>query len=85
MAVGRTGGVISSAGLILAGTFSVLATLPFTVLYQLGLTVAAGVLLDTFLVRGMILPGLVTLLGHRNWWPSRRARPAGEPAAQPGW
>jgi uncharacterized membrane protein YdfJ with MMPL/SSD domain len=68
-AVGRTGGVITSAGLILAGTFLVLTTLPLRDLYQLGITVALGVLLDTFIVRGLLVPGLVILLGRWNWWP----------------
>jgi putative drug exporter of the RND superfamily len=70
LAVGRTGGVISSAGLILAGTFSVLAGLPLTVLFQLGACVAAGILLDTFLVRPLVVPGLVLWLGPWAWWPT---------------
>ena len=70
-AVARTGGVITSAGLILAGTFLVLTTLPLTLLYQLGIAVAAGILMDTFLVRGLLIPGLVALLGKWNWWPGR--------------
>lgn len=74
VAVGRTGGVISSAGLILAGTFAVLGTLPLTALLQLGVCVAAGVLLDTFVVRVLVVPGVVTILGRRNWWPSALAK-----------
>lgn len=70
-AVARTGGVITSAGLILAGTFLVLTTLPLTLLYQLGVAVAVGILMDTFLVRGLLIPGLVLLLGKWNWWPGR--------------
>ncbi|HEY0753959.1 MAG TPA: MMPL family transporter [Ktedonobacteraceae bacterium] len=70
-AVMHTGGVITSAGLILAGTFLVLTSLPLTLLYQLGVCVAVGVLLDTFIVRGLLVPGLVLLLGDRNWWPGR--------------
>ena len=58
-AVSRTGGVITSAGLILAGTFAVLTTLPLNILYQLGVCVAVGILLDTFVVRGLLVPGLV--------------------------
>ena len=69
IAVARTGGVITSAGLILAGTFLVLATLPLTILYQLGVCVAVGILMDTFIVRGLLVPGLVVLLGKWNWWP----------------
>lgn len=68
-AVSRTGGVITSAGLILAGTFLVLTSLPLTLLYQLGVCVAVGILLDTFVVRGLLVPGLVLLLGRWNWWP----------------
>ena len=69
LAVASTGGVITSAGLILAGTFAVLTTLPLTLLYQFGVCVAVGVLLDTFVVRGLLVPGLVLLLGRWNWWP----------------
>lgn len=69
LAVASTGGVITSAGLILAGTFAVLTTLPLTLLYQFGVCVAVGILLDTFVVRGLLVPGLVLLLGRWNWWP----------------
>lgn len=69
IALSRTGGVITSAGLILAGTFAVLATLPLRDLYQLGFTVAVGILLDTFVVRGLLVPAIVALLGKWNWWP----------------
>jgi uncharacterized membrane protein YdfJ with MMPL/SSD domain len=71
-AVSRTGGVITSAGLILAGTFLALTTVPLTLLYQLGICVAVGVLLDTFVVRGLLVPGMVALLGRWNWWPGRK-------------
>lgn len=71
LAVARTGGVISSAGMILAGTFAVLTTLPITLLYQFGFCVAVGVLLDTFIVRGLLVPGVVLLLGRWNWWLGR--------------
>jgi len=70
-AVSRTGGVITSAGLILAGTFAVLTTLPLNILYQLGICVAVGILLDTFVVRGLLVPGVVLLLGKWNWWPGK--------------
>ena len=73
-AVARTGGVITSAGLILAGTFLVLTSLPLTLLYQLGVCVAVGILLDTFVVRGLLVPGLVLLLGRWNWWPGHFVR-----------
>ena len=65
-----TGPVITSAGVILAGTFLVLTTLPVWLLFELGFTVAFGVLLDTFLVRSAIVPAVTTMLGDRIWWPS---------------
>ncbi len=73
-AVSRTGGVITSAGLILAGTFGVLTTLPINVLYQFGVCVAVGILMDTFIVRGLLVPGMVLLLGKWNWWPGKLAQ-----------
>lgn len=75
VALARTGGVITSAGLILAGTFLVLTTLPLRDLYQFGIAVALGVLLDTFIVRGLLVPGAVLLLGHWNWWPGKIKEP----------
>ena len=72
-ALARTGPVITSAGLILAGTFSALMTLPLQDLLQLGFGVAVGVLIDTFITRTLIVPALVTLIGRWNWWPSRIA------------
>ncbi len=71
-----TGGVITSAGIVLAGTFSVLAVLPLVALTQIGITVAFGVLLDTFVVRSILVPALTFELGERVWWPSRRPRRA---------
>jgi putative drug exporter of the RND superfamily len=64
-----TGGVITSAGVILAGTFLVLTTLPLEQLYQLGIAIALGVLIDTFVVRTLVVPGAALLLGSRTWWP----------------
>ena len=69
-----TGAVITSAGIVLAGTFAVLGVLPFVPLTQLGFTVAFGVLLDTLLVRSVLVPALVLDLDRRTWWPSRLAR-----------
>jgi uncharacterized membrane protein YdfJ with MMPL/SSD domain len=71
VALSRTGQVITSAGLILAGTFLVLTALPLRDLYQFGIIVGVGVLLDTFIVRGLLVPGVVVLLDKWNWWPSR--------------
>ncbi|PZC40951.1 MAG: putative drug exporter of the RND superfamily [Chloroflexi bacterium] len=70
-AISATGGVITSAGLILAGTFAVLMTLPLIDLFQLGFAVALGVIMDTFLTRTIIVPAIVKLLGDKNWWPSK--------------
>jgi len=69
-AVGATGPVITSAGIILAGTFSVLMTLPVTFTFDLGFIVALGILLDTFVVRTIMVPAAVELIGDRIWWPS---------------
>lgn len=65
----RTGNVITSAGLILAGTFAVLATLPIQVLVQFGVVTAIGVLLDTFIVRPLLVPAITTVLGKYAFWP----------------
>jgi RND superfamily putative drug exporter len=78
-----TGGVITSAGIVLAGTFSVLGVLPLVFLTQIGFVVAFGVLLDTFLVRSVLVPALVLELGQKIWWPSRLARTDGEHRPEP--
>jgi len=75
-----TGSVITSAGLVLAGTFSVLMILPLVMLFQLGFTVALGVLLDTVLVRVVLVPAITYLLGEKAWWPARRTAPTTVPA-----
>jgi putative drug exporter of the RND superfamily len=77
-----TGGVITSAGIVLAGTFSVLAVLPLTFLTQLGFVIAFGVLLDTFIVRSVLVPALVLGIGPKVWLPSRLARDDGPPDGQ---
>jgi len=69
-ALAATGPVITSAGIILAGTFSVLMTLPVTFVFDLGFMVAVGILLDTFVVRTIMVPALIELVGDRAWWPS---------------
>jgi putative drug exporter of the RND superfamily len=69
-----TGGVITSAGIVLAGTFAVLAVLPLTFLTELGFVVAFGVLLDTFLVRSILVPAIALAAGDRFWWPSALSR-----------
>jgi MMPL family len=73
-ALAVTGGVITSAGIVLAGTFSVLAVLPLTFLTELGFVVAFGVLLDTFLVRSVLVPSTALTIGDDFWWPSYLSR-----------
>ena len=70
-----TGGVITSAGLVLAATFSALWVIPLLFLAQLAFIVAAGVLIDTFIVRSLLVPGIVHDLGRRTWWPWARRIP----------
>lgn len=72
--VGETSSVITSAGLILAGTFAVLATLPIQVLVQFGIITALGVLLDTFIVRPFLVPAITTVLGRWAFWPGKLSR-----------
>jgi RND superfamily putative drug exporter len=78
----HTGGVVTGAGLILAGTFATLTLLPLEELVQIGATVAIGVLLDTFVVRALLIPAIAYRLGERTWWPGR-ARPVDAPPAEP--
>jgi RND superfamily putative drug exporter len=75
-----TGGVITSAGIVLAATFSVLAVLPFVPLIEIGIVVAFGVLLDTLVVRSILVPALTLDIGPRIWWPSKLAA-ARQPSA----
>jgi RND superfamily putative drug exporter len=70
-AINATGNTVTSAGLILAGTFGVLALTGSGQIQQIGFSIAAGILLDTFLVRTLLIPSVVVLIGRWNWWPSR--------------
>ncbi|MNJ60904.1 Membrane transport protein mmpL8 [compost metagenome] len=72
----ETGGVITSAGLILAGTFAVLATLPIQALVQFGIISAIGILLDTFIVRPFLVPSITTVLGRAAFWPGKGSKKA---------
>jgi RND superfamily putative drug exporter len=69
-----TGGVITSAGLVLAGTFLVLSTLPLTAFAEIGFAVALGVLLDTVVVRSVLVTALNLDVGRHIWWPSKLAK-----------
>jgi RND superfamily putative drug exporter len=79
-ALAATGGVITSAGVLLAAVFAVLGVLPVIALTQIGVIVGIGVLLDTLLVRTIVVPVVALVLGERFWWP---ARPAGPDARRP--
>jgi RND superfamily putative drug exporter len=72
-AVSATGAVITSAGIVLAAVFAVLGVLPLIALTQLGIIVGLGILLDTFVVRTVVIPALFTLIGPAIWWPAFRA------------
>ncbi|MBY8875842.1 MMPL family transporter [Micromonospora sp. PLK6-60] len=77
-----TGGVITSAGLVLAATFGALLVLPLVPSVQTGVIVAVGILLDTLLVRSLLVPALTLDLGARTWWPGRLSRPT-QPTTPP--
>ncbi|WP_020551571.1 MMPL family transporter [Embleya scabrispora] len=81
-ALASTGGVITSAGILLAAVFAVLGVLPLITLTQIGVVVGAGVLLDTLIVRTVLVPALVLLAGKRFWWPGRPEESAG--TGEPG-
>jgi RND superfamily putative drug exporter len=84
-----TGGVITSAGILLAAVFAVLGVLPLVVLAQIGVIICIGVLLDTLVVRTLLVPAIAVELGDRFWWPRRlpstpAATPASPSARAPG-
>jgi RND superfamily putative drug exporter len=86
-AIGKTGSTVTTAGVILGGSFAVLAisvggSAGAAQIQQIGYGIAAGVLMDTFLVRSLLVPSVVVLLGRWNWWPTSLGidRPASEPA-----
>jgi len=69
-AINATGGTVTSAGLILAGSFAVLTVTGGGQIQQIGLGIASGILMDTFLIRTLLIPSLVVQIGKWNWWPS---------------
>ncbi|WP_229994341.1 MMPL family transporter [Arthrobacter sp. Bi26] len=79
-----TGGVITSAGVVLAATFAALGVIPIMFLVQLAFIVAFGVLLDTVLVRSLLVPALAYDIGPRLWWPGKAGRPGNDAAARSG-
>ncbi|RZT17965.1 RND superfamily putative drug exporter [Mycobacterium sp. BK558] len=83
-AVSATGAVITSAGIVLAAVFCVLGVLPLIALTQVGIIVGLGILLDTFVVRTVVIPALFTLIGPKIWWPALRDADDGPDAAGAG-
>jgi putative drug exporter of the RND superfamily len=81
VALTTTGGVITSAGLVLAATFLVLGTIPLVFLAELGVAVALGILLDTLIVRSVLVTAINLDLGPAIWWPSKLAKRGDEPPA----
>jgi RND superfamily putative drug exporter len=81
-ALAVTGGVITSAGLVLAATFGALSVLPLLFLVQMAFLVGFGVLLDTFVVRSLVVPAAVAIIGDKVWWPSRLAKARAEPETE---
>ena len=77
-AVANTGGVITACGIIVAGTFATLITAPLRVVLQIGAAIAVGVLMDTFIVRALLVPALATLAGRWSWWPSSLFKKSGK-------
>jgi RND superfamily putative drug exporter len=71
-----TGGVITSAGVVLAATFAALSVIPVLFLAQIAFIVAFGVLLDTIIVRSLLVPALTIDIGRRIWWPAKLSRRA---------
>jgi putative drug exporter of the RND superfamily len=81
--LGVTGGVITAAGIVMAGTFAALAQLPYVAVAEVGIAVAVGVLLDTLLVRTVLVPACLLTIADRAWWPSRTARSTRRQAGAP--
>ena len=71
-ALGATGGVITSAGILLAAVFAVLGVLPLLALFQIGIIVGIGVLIDTLLVRTVVVPATAFIAGDKFWWPRKK-------------
>ncbi|UGQ09749.1 MMPL family transporter [Yinghuangia sp. ASG 101] len=78
-----TGGVITSAGLVLAATFAVFTAMPLVGFVTMGFAVSLGVLLDTFIVRSVLVTALTHDIGQKIWWPSKLAKETAEPEADP--
>jgi putative drug exporter of the RND superfamily len=77
-AINATGSTVTSAGMVLAGSFLVLTLAGGSQVQQIGFGIGAGIMMDTFLVRTLLIPSTVVLLGRWNWWPSRMSREQAE-------
>jgi RND superfamily putative drug exporter len=84
LGLSATGGVITSAGLVLAGTFASLATLPFVSFAEIGIAIAFGVILDTIVVRSILVTALGLDFGRHIWWPSRLSKKLDVAETEPG-
>ena len=74
IAIANTGGVITSCGIIVAGTFATLLAAPLQMITQIGAAIFIGVIIDTFVVRALLVPAIATLIGRWSWWPSGLSR-----------
>jgi len=83
VASSKTGGIITACGIILAGTFATLVFAPMQLMVQVGVAVAIGILLDTFIVRALLVPAIATLVGRWNWWPSKLSRKTPDTTTEP--
>jgi RND superfamily putative drug exporter len=79
-AIANTGGVITSCGIILAGTFATLMVTPLQMVMQIGTAIVIGVLIDTFIVRAILVPAIAVLVGRWSWWPSLEVHVQGKKA-----
>jgi RND superfamily putative drug exporter len=73
-ALASTGGIITSCGVIMAGTFGALLASPIKPLFEIGFAAVIGLLLDTFIIRSLFVPAIAVKVGELNWWPGRKVK-----------
>jgi len=73
-ALATTGGIITSCGLIMAGTFGAMLSSPLRPMLQIGFAACIGLIIDTFIIRSLVVPSIAVLVGEMNWWPGRRVK-----------
>jgi RND superfamily putative drug exporter len=81
--IASSAGTVTSAALVMVSVFAIFASLHMIEMKELGLGLAVAVLVDAVVIRAIVLPSSMMLLGRRNWWPGRLPSPAGTPAAEP--